>query len=325
MDGKKSASTMKFLPVIIALFFGHAAVTSAQDFRMSLLQYQFNLLPLNPGYAARIDSPGFDIVYFGNFTSSSQLSQTALVSAQAPTRHGGLGAVLNLYNSTSYGEFNFRPTYAYQVHLPGGGKISLGLGLGISYADIRTTSFYGNSQNDFMTLDGSWGIYYFKEHFFAGAAVVNAFDLKIMSLGDSGTGGIVRESPISLQVGSIFRLFENIRMKPMALYQYTNLYVMPQKPLTTGATRYSAGELLASFIIDENYVVGVLAGRSVVKGAGSINHFGISATFIFSGFRIGYAFQDYSRKDSGVSLPVSHLITAGYDFWQAEDSTPRFF
>jgi type IX secretion system PorP/SprF family membrane protein len=299
---------------------------SAQDFRASLLQYQYNALQLNPAYSARNSSPTFDLVYFGNFASSSLLSQTTLVSVQAPTQHGGLGAVIQYHNTNSYGEFNLRPAYAYQVDLGEVGKMAFGLGLGINYADIRGFSFFGNAQNDFMAIDGSAGVYFHRKNFFAGASVQNAFDWKILSLGDDKNGGIVRESPISFHAGGVFHLFDEIQMRPMALYRHVGFYIMPERILAEeDVAKYTSADLLASFIIDGNYVVGALVGHSQVDKLGAVGKFGLSASFLMNGFRFGYAFQRSSRRDLGVALPAGHMLTLGYDFWQEEDTPQRYF
>jgi hypothetical protein len=249
-----------------------------------------------------------------------------LLSLQAPVNNGGLGAVIQFYNNNNNGELNLRPSYAYQLDLGEIGKIAFGLGLGISYVDIRTFSYYGNSQNDFMAVDGSAGVYFYRKNFFAGASVQNAFDWKILTLGDDENGGIVRESPVSFQLGGIFHLFDEIKMRPMALYRYVGLYAMPEKLLEDyDVSKYISTEFLASFIINENYVVGALFGHTEVDKVGGVGKFGLTATFIMNGLRFGYAFQRNNHKDSRVSLPASHLLTVGYDFWQEEDTPQRYF
>jgi hypothetical protein len=318
---------MKFLLVIFQIFL--AAAAFSQDLRSSLLQYQFNALPLNPAYAGRLEVPGFDANYFGNFASSFQLSRAAQVSVHGRSERAGKlgqagwGGVLQFYQQNFYGEINLRPAYSRVIELPVG-TIAFGGTLGLSYFDIDE-NVISTVNSSFMTVDGGFGVYYHTDRFFAGVSVLNAFE-KSFFLDENLQGNALRrENPFNLHTGSIIRLTEDLKIKPVALLRYANIYELPDRNQTDIYQSWSA-DVNASVIVQDTYVLGLLAGYTKPEVGFELSRFGVSATYIFGNLRLSYAIQQNNQAQSAISLPVSHWLSAGYDFYQDENEVPaRFF
>ncbi len=318
---------MKYLLVIFQIFL--AAAAFSQDLRSSLLQYQFNALPLNPAYAGRLEVPGFEATYFGNTASSSQLSRAAQVSVHGRSERksklgqAGWGGVLQFYQQYFYGEINLRPAYSRVIELPGG-SLSFGGALGVNYFDIDE-NVISTVNSGFMTLDGSFGIYYHLDHFFTGISVLNFFE-KSFFLDENLPGNALRrENPFNLHTGGIIRLTEDLKLKPTALFRYANIYELPDRQHADVYQSWST-DLHASVIVEDTYVLGLLAGYTKPEQGFKQSRFGVSATYIFGNFRLSYAIQQNNQVESAISLPISHWLSAGYDFYEVENSIPvRFF
>jgi len=301
----------------------------SQDLRSSLLQYQFNALPLNPAYAGRLEVPGFEVNYFGNAAASMQLSRAAQVTVHGRSeREGklgqaGWGGVLQFYQQHFYGELNLRPAYSRVIEMPTG-TLAFGASLGISYFDIDE-QVISTVNSSFMTVDGSFGVYYRSEHLFAGVSVLNVFE-KSFFLDENLPGNALRrENPFNLHTGGIIRLNEDLKLKPVALLRYANVYELPDRN-QSGISQLWSADLNVSAIVQDTYVLGLLAGYTNPEAGFRQSRFGISATYIFNHFRLSYAIQQNNQVESAVSLPISHWLSVGYDFYQENGrERVRFF
>lgn len=306
-----------------------STIVYGQDLRSSLLQYQFNALPLNPAYAGRQETPGFDANYFGNFASSFQLSRAAQVSVYGRSGstgklgQAGLGGVLQFYQQQFYGEINIRPMYARVLTLPTG-HISFGATLGINYFDIDGTVI-SNVNSGFLSLDGGFGIYYHTHRFFTGISVLNAFEKSFFLDENLSGNALQRENPFNLLTGGIIRLTEDLKLKPASLLRYVNIYELPDRREVEIRQLLSA-DLHVSVIVQDTYVIGLLGGYTDAETGSNQSRFGVSASYIFGNFRLSYAIQQNNQVKNATSLPVSHWLSAGYDFYSHETEMPaRFF
>lgn len=298
----------------------------AQDLRNSLLQYQFNALPLNPAYAGKAGAEGFEAIYFGNFASEFQLSRSVLVSVHGQageSKKAGVGGTLQFYQQDFFGEINLQPAYSRIFQLSEG-QVAFGATLGVNYFDVDETVLTTVNSN-FMSLDGGFGIYYHTDKHFAGISVLRLFE-KSFFLDEKLPGNALqRENPFSLHAGTLFRINDQIKLKPAALLRYVNLYGLPDRK-KDDVYRLLSADLHASLVIDDTYVAGLIFGYSDPELGQNISRVGLSATLLLGNFRLSYAIQHNSRADSAISLPVSHLFGAGYDFFQHESETPiRYF
>ncbi len=294
----------------------------AQEFRTSLLQYQMNALALNPAYSSYAAATGFEATYLGNFVSQNTLSRSVLVNMQGATEKGGLGLTCQFYQNAFLGEVNLRPSWSRRYQLTNGGEFSFGLVAGLNYFDVANNFFSNN--NDFVSLDAGFGIYYRLDRFFAGISVLNFLE-KSAGLERLASNNQERENPYSLHVGGIFRLSEDLDLKPVALLRYANIYELPDQSFTN-VGHVASFDLQASVIVQKTYVVGVLYGLTDPSSGVPTNRFGISAMYILDRFRLTYAYQNNNQSDSRTSLPTTHIISAGYDIGSGEIEEPfRFF
>lgn len=314
---------MKYLIFILSLL--PAIPAHSQDLRTSLLQYQFNALPLNPAYAGRVETVGFESNYFGNFASSFQLSRAAQVSVYGRTGQRGQfgwGGVVQFYQQDFFGEINLRPTFSRLVELPDG-TIAFGGSIGISYFDVDETVLSSVNSN-FMAIDGGFGVYFHSGRSFAGISVLNAFEKSFFLDENLQNNTLQRQNPFNLHAGTFFRLTEDLQLKPSVLLRYATVYELPDRNIDTYGLWSS--DFHASIIVQDAYVLGLLAGYTNPERGMNQSRFGVSATYIFGNFRLTYAVQQNNQATSAISLPVSHLLGAGYDFFQEDEERPaRFF
>ena len=204
--------------------------------------------------------------------------------------------------------------------LENGGEMSFGLVIGLNYFDAPNNFF--TNITDFVSADGGFGVYYRQERFFAGVSVLSLLE-KTAGL-DANAPGPERENPYNLHVGGIFHLTNDIDLKPVILTRYINTYILPDLSFQNVVSSFSL-DLQLSAIMEGSYMVGVLYGFTDPDFGNGLRRFGISATYMLDRFRLTYAFQNNNETDNSVSLPVTHLISAGYDIGKGEMDTPRRF
>ena len=298
-----------------------AASSQAQQLRTSLLQYQMNALALNPAYSSYADATGFEATYLGNFISQGAVSRSVLVNMQGATEKGGLGLTFNFYRNFQ-GEVNLRPSFSRRFSLESGGELSFGLVIGLNYFDAPNNFF--TNITDFVSIDGGFGLYYRQERFFAGISVLSLLEKTAGLDAGASTPGLERENPYNLHAGGIFRLTDDIDLKPVILARYINTYVLPDVSFQNVLSSFSL-DLQLNAIIEGSYMIGILYGFTDPDAGNGLQRFGISATYILNRFRLTYGFQNNNETDNSVSLPVTHLISAGYDIGGGNADTPKRF
>ena len=181
------------------LFLGLSAkAQDLQSLRASLMQYQFNALPLNPAYAGRLEATSFEAFYYGSFASQQQVSRSAMVSLHGQggaSQQLGWGGVLQFHSQEFYNELNFRPCFSRIIRLPKG-NFSIGGTLGISYFDVDET-LLSSLNSSFMSVEGGMGVFYHNQRSFIGVSVLSFFEKSFLNDSDN-TGSLPRSRPINL-------------------------------------------------------------------------------------------------------------------------------
>ena len=297
---------------------------SGQELRSSIIEYQFTSLQLNPAYSSKLDASGFTATYFGNLSAENLVSRAATLNLQGATEQGGIGLTFQFYQVFSLGEINLRPAWSKRFRLPNGADISFGAVLGVNYFDLDDF-ILSRFQSNFLSLDGGAGVYYHSDYFFAGLSLLSIFESSFGLETINGEPGLERERPFNLHLGGVFPLLESLELKPVTLLRYINTYELPKTALNDEFQSFSL-DLQLNVMIDQAYVVGINYGFTNPEQGYSITRAGLSFTYVFRNFRLSYAFQNNSRRDNAVSLPVSHLISAGYDFGElSEEGKIRYF
>ncbi len=313
-------SRIYFTMLCLGLFFPG----NAQELRTSLFQYQMNALSINPAFSAYEAATGFEAIYFGNFTSQGTVSRSALVNMQGATKKGGLGLTFNFYRNGPLGELNLRPAWSRRFSLQNGNLLSFGAVVGLNYFDV-TNSIFSTVTSDFVSVDGGFGVYYRTDRFFAGISVINIFE-KSAGLDDNvQNSNPQRENPYNFHFGAIFPFVDNLKIKPVVLFRYINVYQLPDQSFQNLSENYSL-DLQTDIFIEDTYIIGLLYGFTNAEISSNTTRFGVSATYVFGDFRLTYAIQDNIQSNNSISLPVSHLIMAGYDLnYEEEGNGFRYF
>lgn len=297
-----------------------------QDLRSSFLQYQFNALPINPAYAGSTDLPGFEAVYFGNFVSDFQVARSVLLSLHgASARHEkwGWGGVARFQQQDDFSDLSLQPAVSRALQLPNGDEVAFGAMAGLSYFDVNELAAFTDQQN-FSTLNAGVGVLYIGQKSFIGLSAIRFFEKPIARAKLSPNAGFVQQSPFSLHAGTAFRLAKGLELKPALLLQYINVYGLPDRQNNHYVQH--AGDFLASVVVERKYVVGLLVGRTNSEQGGDVTRAGITATYFLGNLHLGYAIQHNNLAANATSLPVSHLLSAGYDFGEADLERPvRYF
>lgn len=312
----------QLITFIVLLFLGLSA--NAQDnqaLRNSLMQYQFNALPLNPAYAGRLEATSFEAFYYGSFSSKQQVSRSAMLSlhGRGGTKQNlGWGGVLQFHNQAYFNELNFRPAFSRIFHFDNS-QLSFGATLGVNYIDVDE-SIASNLTNSFFTFNGGAGAFWHNQRTFLGLSAPNFFE-KTTGAKESISD---RERSVNLHAGSVFPITDDYYIKPTILLRRTTTDIYDnQKELLEVTT--NAADIHASLFVEGSYVIGVLAGVSKLDIGPKQTRLGISAVLLFDNFRFGYALQYNRQAVSSISLPATHTISAGYDFFENPEDARRVF
>lgn len=282
--------------------------------------YQLDALPLNPAYAGAAGAPAFETFYFGNFSGSTTVSRSGLVSIHGPGRHPHVswGGVLQFYKANLLGEMSASPAFSWQVPLATG-TLSFGGTLGLNYFDFDDDGF-GSAPFNFGSIDGGLGVYFQSRRAFAGVSALKIFEHALFVKDDNSATFIPREKPINLHGGFVFRLYKDVLLKPAAMLRYARLYELPSSQ--NANSHYWSYDVEATFVVDGTYMVGLLAGQSDSPDNATLGRFGGSVILLLGNFHLGYAIQHNSNKNTSVELPISHLLQAGYVFSSDENEAP---
>ncbi len=291
----------------------------AQYIRSSILNHQLDALFFNPGVAGSAAYLYFDATYLTSFTGGSNLSRSALVSIHSPSGSEGLagvGGTLQFFKSSQFGELSVRPVYSRMFPLRYG-TLSAGAVVGLNYFDFDDDGF-GVIPENFSSVESGFGIYYSSKKIFAGISAPNLFEVDLFA--EKGSISVIpRERAVNFHSGTLFRLYDNIKARPMILLRYADLYFLPKDANNIqGSENMKSIDFMPSFVVDDTYLIGLLYGYSSYTHGNNLSRLGVSATVLFGQFHIGYAIQRNGGEQLGVELPMIHIVNAGYIFGKSD-------
>ncbi len=300
---------MKKQILLLCLLWASAQTLPAQVLRNSLLQYQFNPLPINPAYSGKTGSTGFESAWFGNFAGEEQegLGSVSVFGRSGGHPNLGLGGVFEFYHTAFFDEVALHPSFARWWELPVG-KIGFGASVGFRYVDFSAAV---DRAVNIFSVSGNLGVYFHTGQFFTGVSMVNFVDGALF-LPESAPVPIAREKPVYLHSGWTATLSETLQVQPVVLLKYATYYSQPAQA-SDGTNWNWSYEVQSNLIFEETYIGGLLFGTLKLDDGRTLNRFGISATTLFGNLRLGYAIQ---RNSIGWSLEISpqHLLVAAYEF-----------
>lgn len=294
---------MRIRSFIIAFHILCGAAAFAQHTPLTS-QYLFNGLLINPAYAGSRDALAANLTYRRQWVGFEGAPETQILSVHAPigTRKLGLGAMVYNDRIGVSRETGFFTNYAYRMTM-GRGKLSLGLGAGVSVMQSNWTALALQETNDVTFANDSRGVlnpnfsagaYYYNKKYFVGASL--PFFLAKRFDAETDTW-YVRNDEAQYQPmltgGCLIDIDRDVKLKPSVLIRY-QLGALPQ------------ADLNCNVIFKEK----LWAGLSYRTGDALVGMFEVLPT---PQWRIGYAY------DLGISKITpytggSHELMVQYEF-----------
>jgi len=304
---------MKKLVVILALFTGSAAMAQ-QDALFS--QYMFNKLVLNAGYTGSREVMSADLMDRYQWVGIEDAPKTITFSLHTPLRNEHIGIGFYVYRDQlgPTVDQGFQASYAYRLILPKG-KLSFGIQAGFKYFEIDWNKIYtenpdyvfqGEQQNK-LTPDANFGIYYYTNRMFAGISSKQLFQNEY---GMVKTGEKTAYSKLLRHfygmAGLAVPISEEVLFRPSTLIKYVK-----NAPLQV--------DFNASFLIHELFWVGMTYRTE--NALVFMTEFNLGQNL-----RLGYSYDVYLNQLVH-SNKGSHEIRLGFDFdlFKNRMLTPRYF
>jgi len=143
--------------------------------------YQSDALSINPAFAGCYNSLSATILYRNQWVGFSEAPKTQLLSVHAPLNNDriGVGIMIEKNSIGIFKETNVIGNYAYRMEL-GEGKLSLGLGFGVTIHNIAWNELVASDANDIQLINNpstavlpsfSFGTYYYTKKYFIGFSI----------------------------------------------------------------------------------------------------------------------------------------------------------
>jgi len=304
---------MKKLIVILALFTGSAAMAQ-QDALYS--QYMFNKLVLNAGYTGSREVMSADLMDRYQWVGIDGAPKTITFSMHTPLRNHRIGIGFYMYRDQlgPTVDQGFQSSYAYRLILPKG-KLSFGIQAGFKYFKIDWEKIYSEnpdymfqgSQQNKITPDANFGIYYYTNRLFAG---ISSKHLLQNEYGVVKTDGKTAYSRLLMHfygmAGLAVPISGEVLFRPSTLIKYVK-----NAPLQL--------DVNASFLIHELFWIGVTYRTESTLVF--MTEFNLSKNL-----RLGYSYDVYLNQLVHYNKG-SHEIRLGFDFdlFRNRMLTPRYF
>jgi type IX secretion system PorP/SprF family membrane protein len=195
-------------------------------------QYLFNGLLINPAYAGSRDALTANLTHRQQWLGFDGAPVTQLFSVHAPVKSRKIGLGLQVFNDRIgvSRESGFMTSYAYRLKFPHG-RLSLGLGAGFNVSRSNWHELDLQQHNDmvFQQMDRSivrpnfsTGAFYYSSNSFIGISLPFLLKQRPMQPPEGSTtyNRMVNMQPM-LFGGHVFKLKEDLKLKPSMLLRYT--------------------------------------------------------------------------------------------------------
>ncbi len=307
----------KFILIVVTLF--STILLKAQQDAM-FTHYAFNTLAVNPAYAGTRDALTVTALHRSQWVSFEGAPMTQTLTLHSPFLKQNIGVGLSILND-KIGPVNKTSAYfdfSYRIKVTKKSWLSFGLkgGLNIRKADLVDVEtakpndplFAENNKSDFLPNFG-FGLYYFTEKYYVGVSIPGLLENDFKTNNVAGSTDLASEKKhYFLIAGSVFRLNENILLKPTGLLKVTN-----GAPLEA--------DLTASFIFRDKFRIGGMFRTGDALGI-------LAGINITNQFTVGYSYDwSYTNRTFKYNKG-SHEIMLRYDFIFKEKTkirSPRYF
>ena len=261
-------------------------------------QYLNNPFVLNPAYAGLTDNLNLSISYRSQWTglegSPKTMNANGHISLLNNRAGAGLMVISDRIGNTTINEI--LSSYSYRIKITNEKTVSFGLQAGmVNYQidnskvtpwDVTDHLFQGNSSESKPSI--GFGIILKSDRFFLGASVPRMLRSTLQTQGLQST---LYTQHFYFMGSYIFFLSEKIRFKPSSLIK-----AVSGAPLSF--------DLNASFIINQNYQVGLLTRNFKTAGL-------FMQALIKDSFRFGYVYELPINTSSSLNFS-SHEVTLGF-------------
>jgi len=143
--------------------------------------YQSDALSINPAFAGSYNSLSATLLYRNQWVGFSEAPKSQLLSVHAPLNNDriGVGIMIEKNSIGIFKETSVIGNYAYRMEL-GEGKLSLGLGFGVTIHNIAWNELVASDANDIQLVNNpstavlpsfSFGTYYSTKKYFIGFSI----------------------------------------------------------------------------------------------------------------------------------------------------------
>ena len=317
-DNSTKMNTIKKFLLILLVAFAATAARAQQDAMYT--HYMYNTLSVNPGYAGTRDALTATLLHRSQWVGfdGAPVTQTFTLHSPAFRENIGLGfAVVNdkigpLHNTSATGDFSYRIRVTQKSQLAFGLKA----GLNIMQANLNALSLdqqadlaFQNNLNSKLLPNFGFGVYYFRDRFYAGLSTPKLLQNNFKTNEVSGSATILSEKRHFFFItGAVFNLSKSVVFKPTTFIK------------ATVAAPVEA-DLTATFILEKRIYAGAMFRTGDALGV-------LAGYDINDQFHVGYSY-DWSygirtlKQNSG-----SHELILTYDFIYKDKQkvrSPRYF
>ena len=279
--------------------------------------YAFNTLSVNPGYAGSREALTLTLLHRSQWVGFKGAPTTQTFTLHTPIRDNEMGIGLSAMNDRigPVNNSSFYLDYAYKIPvyngllsagLKGGLDIMQANLVGLAATDQNDLSIANNVRNEILPNFGL-GVYYSTDRYYVGLSSPRLIQNQINLINMTSTEAIEKRH-YYLIAGAIFRINENLQVKPMALAKVT-------------AAAAAEVDFTGIVVLDEKYEFGAMYRTGDALGA----LFGINFD---NNLRVGYSFDWSIGVQTGKNNAGSHELILRYDFIRAvrrKIVSPRHF
>lgn len=214
------------------IFIGHSIVAQQLCYNS---QYMINQYLINPAAAGTKEYMSIATTFRQQWVGFKDAPRTQILSVHSPIGDNmGLGGVI--YNDITgpLRNIGFVGSYSYHMKINDNSKLGIGLSVFLTQHVLDGSNFILNDNNDnvlngasqkSLNPDGSFGLYYFNDKFYAGISIPQLIENKL-NFGDNIQELNKQVRHYYFSTGYKLSLGENYKLEPSVLLKY-----LPSSPL----------------------------------------------------------------------------------------------
>lgn len=309
---------LSHLKILLNLLLGIFSITVFAQQDAMFTHYMYNTLAINPAYAGSRDALTVSALNRSQWVGFEGAPNTQTLTMHSPFKkeHIGLGLSFISDKIGPVKTTSFYADFAYILKTGEKSKLSFGIKGGgslfqanlnsLGLSDQADASFQNSTQTSFLPNVG-FGMYYYRERFYAGISSPKLLQ-NSLKINNSAVVLKTEQRHFFFIIGSVFKLNDNLDLKPTAFVK-----------VTEGAP--IEADLTTTFVLRKK----VLLGATYRTGDAIAGLVG----YQFSNqFLIGYAFDWSYGLQTFKYNRGSHEIMLRFDFMfidKEKISSPRYF